>query len=235
MEGLKRDLRDHEQEVRAARSRLESCKQARVRHGRREKELQIAKQRLEDKVEELSEALEKENQDGQLDALQATLNDAEEDKRLNENSYRDSVEALKAINEQFKAIEGELDAKNAEISALDNELSVAQNEQFKVATKRQKILSDKNAVIKRIEDMKRKKEAISQDRAEFAARIHDYSERASIVSPRVEIPAGETPGSLDKKLERLDRDIRRANDECVRSHCLAKRTLTQLGWVLLER
>ena len=186
-----------------------------MRHGRREKELQIAKQRLEDKVEELSEALERENQDGQLDVLQTTLSDAEEDKRINENSYHDSVEALKAINEQFKAIEEELSAKNAEISALDNELSVGRNEQLKVATKRQKILSDKNAAIKRIDEMKRKRESISQERAKFAARIHEYSEQAGIVSRRVEIPAGETPGSLDKKLDRLDKDIRRANQEFV--------------------
>lgn len=214
VDDLRRGLNIQEQELRTARARLESCKQASVRHEKRLNEQQIAMQKAEDYVEELKEALEKENvEDGHLDVLRETLKDAEEERSVNEGSYNDSSEAMQAMMNTLKESRRELKEKDAQISRLLEELRVAESEQHTVQDKRRQILSSKNAVIQRIDEAKQSKERIHREREEVVERVLDYNEKASLVSPRVAVDEGETTRSLDNKLERLHRDLRRYNQE----------------------
>ncbi|RAL06309.1 DNA repair protein SMC6 [Aspergillus ibericus CBS 121593] len=211
---LKSNLSRQEQELRSARSRLESCKQARVRHERRSNELRIAAQRLEDRVEALSDALDRElPEDGRLDGLRATLQEAEEEKRLNEGSLKDSADAMDAMMKSLKAIKQELSAKEAEITVIQEELKVAENQGRIANDKRRKRIGDKNTAVERIDDIRRDRNRVHDKRGEIMARILDFSEKASMVSPRVAIDEGETAASLDRKLERLHNDIKRYDQQ----------------------
>lgn len=214
VEDLRRGLNSQEQEFRLARSRVENCKQALVRHQRTIKEQQIGVQRAEDRVEELKEALEKENVgDGSIDILRSALMDAEAGKRLNEGQYNDSVEAMKAMMDTLKEIRREMKEKDAQIAALQEELRVAQSEEQMVKEKRRQILGSKNAVIERIDVIKHNQEKIRRQREEAVARVLDYIEKASMVSTRVVVDEGETTLTLDKKLDRLHKDLQRYNRE----------------------
>ena len=214
VDDLRGGLNIQEQKLRTARARLESCKQAIVRHEKRLNEQQIAMQKAEDHVEELKEALEKENvEDGHLDVLRETLKDAEEEKRVNEGSYNDSSEAMQAMMNTLKESRRELKEKDAQISRLQGELRVAESEQHTVQDKRRQILSSKNAVLQRIDEAKQSKATIYRKREEVVERVLDYNEKASLVSPRVAVDEGETTRSLDNKLERYHRDLRRYNQE----------------------
>lgn len=213
---LRRGLNNQEQECRAARSHVESCKQARIRHQREVDQQRISVQRAEDRVEELKEILEKENvEDGSLDILRETLKDAEEEKRVNEGSYNDSVEAMNAIMNSLREIRKELKAKDDKIATLQEELRIARSEEQTVHDKRRQILSAKNAVVERIDDAKNHKARLSRRKDEINDIIVDYEEKASLVSPRVPVDEGETPSSLDHKLERFHRDMQRYNQEWV--------------------
>ncbi|KAH1628117.1 hypothetical protein KXX39_004555 [Aspergillus fumigatus] len=212
--GLRRELSNQEQQLRSARSRLESCKQAIERHKRRSKELQVLLQRQEDQVEELTDALERETvEDGHLDVLRTTLQEAEAEKHLNEGSLKDSVDAMDAIMRKLKATKQELSAKDAEISTLQEELRVAQGEEHLVQDKRRKIIGLKNTAIERVNDIKLNRTRIQQEKDRVAARVVEYEEKASLVSPRVAIDEGETANSLSKKLERLHGDLQRSNQQ----------------------
>lgn len=214
VDDLRGGLNIQKQELRTARARLESCKQACVRHEKKLNEQQIAMQKAEDHVEELKEALEKENvEDGHLDVLRETLKDAEEEKRVNEGSYNDSSEAMQAMMNTLKESRRELKEKDAQISRLQGELRVAESEQHTVQDKRRQILNSKNAVLQRIDEAKQSKATIHRKREEVVERVLDYNEKASLVSPRVAVDEGETTRSLDNKLERLHRDLRRYNQE----------------------
>ncbi|KAJ9359506.1 DNA repair protein [Paecilomyces variotii] len=214
IDDLKRQLSDLQNHARAARSHLESCKQALVRHERKEKDLQIAIQRLEDQVEELRDDLEREAVDApRLDVLKGELEEAEEEKQLNEGSYADSVKAMDAIMDKLKKTRREINAKDAEIASLEEQLRIAQSEEAKVQDKRRRALGDKNAAIGRVEDAKQDKARIQHKREQIEARIIDYNEKASMVSPRVPVDEGETPNSLDEKLDRLYKDLQRFNDQ----------------------
>ncbi|PKX91567.1 DNA repair protein SMC6 [Aspergillus novofumigatus IBT 16806] len=212
--GLRRELSNQEQQLRSARSRLESCKQAIERHKRRSKELQVLLQRQEDQLEELTDALERETvEDGHLDVLRTTLQEAEAEKRLNEGSLKDSADAMDAMMRKLKATKQELSAKDAEISTLQEELRVAQGEEHLVQDKRRKIIGLKNTAIERVNDIKLNRTRIQQEKDRVAARVVEYEEKASLVSPRVAIDEGETANTLSKKLERLHGDLQRSNQQ----------------------
>ncbi|PLB51753.1 DNA repair protein Rad18 [Aspergillus steynii IBT 23096] len=211
---LKRNLNDLDQNLRLARAQVESCRQARTRHERKTNDLRVSMQQKEDLVEELSGALDREAvEDGHLDVLRATLEEAEEEERLNSGSLQDSISAMKTMMTELKAIQQQLAAKDADILALKEQVRVAQSEELLGTEKRRSIISDKNAALDRIQELKRESESISQEREEVAARILDYSEKANLVSPRVAISEGETPDSLDKKLDKLYKDVQRYNEQ----------------------
>lgn len=167
-------------------------------------------QKVEDHAEELGDALDRETaKDGHLEVLQAALEEAEEEKRANESAYSDSVNAVEAIKGKLQETEQEITARSTRVSALEGELQLAQSEAHIATNKRRKILSDKNASIEQIEGMERERERLIQKRAELTARIVEYSEKATLISPRVEVKEGETSESLEQKLNRLNTDLRR--------------------------
>jgi chromosome segregation ATPase len=216
LDDLRRRLSDLENTARTSRSHLESCNQALVRHLRKEKDLQIAVQRLEDQAEELRDALEREAvADPRLEVLKGELKETEEEKRLNEGSWADSVKAMDTIMDKLKKTRREIAAKDVQISSLEEQLRISQSEEGKVQDKRRQALGDKNAAVGRVEDAKQDKARIQQKREQIEARIIDYNEKASMVSPRVPVDEGETPNSLDEKLDRLYKDLQRFNDQYV--------------------
>jgi hypothetical protein len=167
-------------------------------------------------VEELTDALERETvEDGHLDVLRTTLQEAEAEKRLNEGSLKDSVDAMDAMMRKLKATKQELSAKDAEISTLQEELRVAQGEEHLVQDKHSKIIGLKNTAIERVNDIKLNRTRIQQEKDRLAARVVEYEEKASLVSPRVAIDEGETANTLSKKLERLHGDLQRSNQQSV--------------------
>lgn len=213
---LKRQQKDIEQSLATAHSRVAACKQALDRHGRTEKDLQIQMQRMEDHAEGLRDALDKENaEDGRIDALRAALKEAEDEKQLNEGSYKDSEAAMKATLQTLKEIRRELSAKDSELTTLREKLQVAESEQNLVKTKQTRILDEKNEAVGLISQDKQTKAEIEARKEVVKARVIEYNEKANLVSSRVPVDEGETPGSLDKKLDKLSRDLARYNLEYV--------------------
>jgi chromosome segregation ATPase len=214
IQDLKRQLNDLEQEWQSSRARLEKCKQAVARHLQREQDLKIAMQKLEDHAEALRDALDKDNaEDGRIEALRAALQEAEEEKSLNEGSYNDSQAAMSELMEKLKMVRRELKAHDENIQALERNSRVAQSENSQVESRRREIISDKNAAVAQIEDDKKDREKLKEKRDQASSTVLDYTEKASIVSARVPVDEGETTHSLDQKLVRLQRDLERYNAE----------------------
>ncbi|KAJ5152855.1 uncharacterized protein N7482_009333 [Penicillium canariense] len=214
VQDLQRQLNDLKQECQTAASHVKSRKQAIAEHQRKGQELKIEMQQLEDHAEALRDALERENaEDGQIDALQAALKDAEDDLQLNQGSFQDSEAAMAAIMESLKTMRREISAKDRDLETLLQNSRVAKEEQNRVDNERRKILSNKNLAVAHIDQDKRNREKMHEKREQVAARVLDYTEKASLVSARVPVDEGETPDSLDQKLERLNRDLGRYNEQ----------------------
>jgi len=214
IQDLKRQLHDLEQEWQSSQVRLESCKQAVARHLQREKDLRIEMQKTEDYVEALRDALDKENaEDGQIEALRAALQEAEDEKSLNEGSYSDSQTAMSELMENLKMIRRELKALDENIQVLEQNSRVAQSENSQVESRRREIINEKNAAVAQLDNDKKAREKVKERRDQQASRVLDYTEKAGLVSARVPIDEGETTHSLDQKLSRLRRDLERYNAE----------------------
>ncbi|KAJ5555482.1 hypothetical protein N7461_003952 [Penicillium sp. DV-2018c] len=211
---LKRQKAEIGRELVTAKSHLKACQEAQLRHARAEKELQIQEQRMAEHAEALRDALDKENaEDSQLDALQAALREAEDNKQLYEGSYEDSKAALNAMLQTIKEIRRETAAQDSNLETLREKLQVAESEQNLVKSKQAEIITQKNEAIALINLDKQTKAAIEARREQVRARVQVYNEKAGLVSPRVPVDEGETPASLDKKLDRLSRDLERYNQE----------------------
>ncbi|EFW16870.1 DNA repair protein Rad18 [Coccidioides posadasii str. Silveira] len=211
---LKDALRELESEHRNALNNLQKCKQALVRHERRERDLHLEVQKAEDFIEQLKEAIERDSvEDGRLDWLKVALTESEDDKRVAEASYEDGINALDAMMEKLKSIKRELAAKDAEIVAIDRKVRMLESEESRASARRRKALDEKNAAISQVEAAIRDKIEIERNRQETVARVIDFSEKASMVAPRVNIDDGETPRSLDKKLEKLTQGLQQYEKE----------------------
>jgi hypothetical protein len=122
---------------------------------------------------------------------------------------------MDALVEKLKEIKRELAAKDDEITSYADKVRDLEAEEAKLLNNRRKALGDKNGAICRGNEVKQEKIHTERRREQITARILDFNEKANIVSPRVRVDEGETAQSLDKKLEKLAKDLRRYNDECV--------------------
>ena len=193
---------------------MDRCKEALSRHKKREKELEIIVQRLDEQVEETSDAIGRDTvEEGRLEELRNSLQGDEEQRIVNNASIKDAADQMEAILAKLKATKREMANKDADIVALEEQQKIAENEQAKVKEQRRRLLSEKNVAINHVAVLKQEYVQMEQKRDQLIARVLDYSEQASKVSPRVLVDEGETTNSLDKKLDRLHRDMQRFNEE----------------------
>lgn len=211
---LRRELAKREDHLRSCQNRAESRKQALVRHSREGKALQLTQQKTEDYAEELRDALDKETvEDGHLEALQATVKEAEAELHVNEGSYQDCLREIEGVVQRLKETRRGLAEKDKELAALNQTLEAAQREEFGITDRRQEVLRTKNAAIRKIAALNQEKMRLGVKRDQVAKRIAEYNEKAGLVSARVQIDDGETPVSLDRKLERSHRELEIFNQQ----------------------
>lgn len=205
-----------EQALSASRAEVERCKTALTRHEKEENDLRIAVQRLDNQVDELKDALEKDRvEDGRLETLKQTLEGSNDEHRVFSNSLEESNTAMQAIMEKLKQIRRQITEKDRNIKAQEEQVKIAENERANVEQQKRTALANKNAAFSQIEDFNQEKAQMERNKAELVDRIQSYIEQASIVSPRVPIGEGETPDSLDRKLEKLYKDLDRFDQQLV--------------------
>lgn len=191
-----------------------------MRYHRQHTSLQIEKQKAEDDLVKMREALDQDKiEEGHLDLLQANLHEAEEEKQICEGSYQDSVNELDKSRETVKQIGEQLQAKRQAVAEAEFKAKKAQTTASKASIQRQTFLYEKNEAFQRIEDAKRDKGIVENKQQAMHGRVQDFTEKAGRVSPRVAIDAGETPDSLEKKLEKLNHELDEYQRQCVTCRC----------------
>jgi DNA repair exonuclease SbcCD ATPase subunit len=205
-----------EQALSASRAEVERCKTALTRHEKEDNDLRIAVQRLDNQVDELNDALEKDRvEDGRLETLKHSLEEAREGQKVNSNSLEESNTAMQAIMDRLRQIRRQLAEKDRNIEAQEEQVKIAENERANVEQQKRAALANKNAAFSRIEDFNQEKAQVEKNKEEVVNRIQSYIEQASIVSSRVPVGEGETPDSLDRKLDKLYKDLDRFDQQLV--------------------
>lgn len=236
MTDLKRQQEELNRETTRAKSHVDACKRAIALHAKTENELRHRKDRAEDHSEELKEALEKDNAEDEINVLQLTLKNAEDDKELHEGSFKDGEAAMAAKLQTLMQIRRELAGKSSDYEACKEKLGVAEDEKKHVQSKRRIILDEKNEAVSLIETDQEKRVSTIQKQELVRRRVTEYNEKASLVSSRVPIEDGETHQSLEAKLERLHRDLERYTAQYVAPfNSMLDSLLTDTDWEPREK
>ncbi|EED14151.1 DNA repair protein Rad18, putative [Talaromyces stipitatus ATCC 10500] len=210
IQALKRELNELQSKVSTSQAELQRCKDALAEHKAMENELRIEAQRISDATDALEDALEKDQVvDGRLETLQNTLNEREGEQKVAINSLDDAKAAIDTITDELKRQRKAMSAKDAEIRPLQENVRIAEQERIKVDEQRRAVLADKNQAYERVNDLKQEREARMADKGDLDTRVTRYIEQASLISPRVPVDEGETPESLDRKLDKIQKDIER--------------------------
>ena len=171
--------------------------------------LHVAQQQAETQTEELQHQLEEQTpQGGKIEALERQLEEAENDKEFHSNSYQDAIDEKDKLRETHRLQESELATIEQEMLEIEAKISKATERVNKLAEKRHNALLEKNQAFELIRDAELDKDGLVEQRDGQKARIENFAEQARAISERVPVDPGETANSLDKKLAKLDSDMK---------------------------
>jgi structural maintenance of chromosomes protein 6 len=184
------------------------CSQALKRHERENGDLKLKKQRAHQLVEQLKDELETlKPQDGKLEALQGQLQEAEEEHQMNSSQYQDAVVEKDKLNETLRDLKTLLDDMQKEVEEANVKVNKAELKIRKLEEKRHAALLQKNVAFQLVDDAQRDKEQMIQRRNTQMTHVQTFIEQAEQVSARVPVDPRESLASLDRKLDRIAKDI----------------------------
>lgn len=214
LQRLRSELNEFEAQKRNKQNVLKGCDEAIARHHKESRSLRLAVQRAESVVEELQDALDQDAvEEGRLEALKEHLQEAQEEKAAHEGSYEDSIVALDKVRESMRVSRDEMRALDLQIAEIKAKIGKAENKALKASSQRTNALQAKNSAIKDVEDVKSGKAAAEKRRTEQITRLADFTAQASDICARVPVAPGETGDTLDKKLCKLDADLKKFNQQ----------------------
>lgn len=193
---------------------VKKASEAIVRHGRETKSIRLAMQKAEDIVEKLQDALDSDAiEEGRLDALKEHLEEAEEERAAHAGSFEESVIASDKAKETLRTKREQLSRMDSRVEEATNKLAKVKARSAKAEEQREKALQRKNAAISSVVQAKEALARTEEERDDKTAVVAHFVEQANVVCARVPVDAGETSSSLDKKLIKLDTDVKRFERE----------------------
>jgi chromosome segregation ATPase len=209
LQQLQRESNALETRRREAHRAVEKCHYAIKQHRADHRELQIALQRAEEEADRLQEELDSNNvTDGRLEALKDFLRDAKLEVEQHTGSYEAGVVAKDRYNMTSKALKATLDEVKVRIADHEAKIKKSEEKARRAAQARVIALQEKNAAIDAVNELQHDKERAEQSRARHAETVEQFITQASEISSRVPIDDGETPASLNAKLDRLNQQLK---------------------------
>lgn len=211
---LKSELNDLHHEKRDRAAALNACEQGLHRHKRESNSLRVAMQSAQRIVDDLQDALENDAvEEGRLEALKTQLVEAQEEVGTCEASFEDSVLEIDKIRESMGVSRRRMKNLDLQIAGFKARLDKAEKAAAKASTRRQTALHDKNEVINKEEEAVRQKATLEHERQEKVGVVAAFIEEASKICARVPVEAEQTCSSLDKKLQKLNADLRKYEEK----------------------
>lgn len=202
------------EQFRQACSRVQQCQYA-IKNQRKEiRRLESERQKAEDVFEALQNGIERDsNRIGRLDSFNSGLRELEEERDINKGSYDDSVNALDNVKQDIENTKTRLISTQKGIVACQERVKNLETELSRCRERRQRALGNKNAIDSELATFETRKLEAEQEQTKYTERILDFCEKAKLVSKRLPVPPDDSAASLNKKLERLMRDITRSEQQ----------------------
>jgi structural maintenance of chromosomes protein 6 len=185
---------------------LKRANQAIRKHQLDTHEHNLAVQQAEEHVHQLQQELEDQTPHaGRLEALEQEVAEVEQNLRMTEGSFRDSVNERDQLNQKARSLKQNVDARQEEFDELTAKLNKAQITARNLDDKRIYAIAANNAAIKKTDDASGGVVQAEDARRQQMDLIREFVESAEQISPRVSVPAGQTYSSLEKTLARLQK------------------------------
>lgn len=169
---------------------------------------------MEAEIEDLQDTLEKDAvEEGKLEALKEGLAEAQEELATHQASFGDSVIAIDKARESLKTLREQMKVIDDEIAEILAKIQKSEAKRFKLSERREAALREKNLAFAEIERFKHAQESTQKAREDIAETVHIWTGEAGQVCPRVPVDGGETYESLEKKMEKLQADLKRAESQ----------------------
>lgn len=207
---LKEDLRNLENVQLQSQQVLDRCGQDINQHTSRKSNLIVALQRAEDHFDNLRENLNRNEAppNGKLESFQDDLREQQREMSQHEGTFQETIIAKERLNKAAVKLKKDLQEVEGRIEDHQNKITKATKKFSMSEQARVLALQQKNSAYDSIDDAKKDKESVEKKRDVNVKTVQHFNEQANTVSARVPIDAGETPDSLDHKLEVLQKRIK---------------------------
>jgi len=206
---LERERNVLENEFRKVDEGLSRCGQTITARKRDHHRLKIALQQAQQRVDDLNAELDSFNvEDGRLDGLKLSLVEAEQEKRIYEDSYGNMALEKDNLNKKSAGEKRKLSAVRERIEEQETKLRKTQQRRRSLEEVRKMALSAKNLAITQIEVLRQEKERAQRRHAQQAEQVADFTNQATKICGRLPVDPGNTPASLDAQMNRIEQQLR---------------------------
>jgi chromosome segregation ATPase len=208
LEHLRRELSELQRTQRELQQSVSRCALALKNHESARKSLQLQLQRAEENVERLQEELDRDHiEDGRLEAFKADLVDAEREVEQHGGSYGEAVMQIEKQGKVSQLYKQGLDAVKERIAGHEFNIKKAEGKLKRIQQARQIALQEKNIAIDAINEAKLIKETAELKRDRQANIVADFIRQATVICPRIPVNTGETPQSIEAKLDKMKKQL----------------------------
>ena len=182
-----------------------------MKHKQETGRFRIAMQQADALVEELQDALDADAiEEGRLEALKGQLVEAQEDVTTHESSYEESVVAKDKNNDSVRTTRAEMAKIDRQIEEAENKVTRAETKATNCANQRMASLRDKNAAIEAVAQEQGEVDELNRERIDQVRTVENFIRQANEHCARVPVDEGETGDSIERKYEKLQKDLERA-------------------------
>ena len=143
------------------------------------------------------------------------MQEAQEEVQTYEASYGDSVITKDKNNDSLKAAREQMARLDKDIEEAELKVRKAESRATRCANERHAALHDKNTAIEAVAKENREKTQIETKRVQQVAIVDEFRGEAQQHCARVPVKEGETTDTLEKKYEKLKKDLEAANKRSV--------------------
>ncbi|KAK3704529.1 Structural maintenance of chromosomes protein 6 [Vermiconidia calcicola] len=194
---------------------VKAANEAVTRFGRQQKDLIVKSQQADDAVEQQKAEIDNNRpEDGKLQELERTLEDARGELEGQGASFADMVNAKDALNAKAHEIKARLDDATAALDHAKARVAKGENRLQQLEQARMKALQEKNLALEEIDEAKREQTRLEEKFETQRRWVEQFTEQArQICGRRVPVEAGLTADDIDARLGRFIKDKERAERE----------------------
>ena len=208
---LEADVSALAEQLQTARRRVSECLNAMARYEKESKGLKLVQQQARTYHNKVQDDMDNNAaEDGRLEALRKSLTECHEQLKADESAWVANGAEKETKEAEMKGRKADLDRLNKRIARIESDFQRVNINLMTIEDERSQALVAKNKALEAVQGKTDILESLQRDARKQADLVDDFKTKAAQVGPRVPIDAGETMQSLDKKLVKLDQEIKRS-------------------------